>query len=172
MASDQSLHKCSPFVWFMNQPPAHVPPRSPHLAAGNTRLCRMQLPRVWAELTHHDRVVHASHLEHVHCDLRAVGHLIAACMVGRREVEVGAVGLPGDMGTADTQLPCATTSQQPAVPMNILPFSSSPSMLCFYFPMAQQAVLRQTVAWQVKQAEVGSFPSTQLLGHICHLRVS
>lgn len=52
------------------------------------------LSLLWSEHTHHNRVIHASHLEDIHCDLCAVGDLIAACMTGWREVEVGAVWCP------------------------------------------------------------------------------
>lgn len=142
----------------MNQQASHFLPQSPQPIAEKTGLYLMQLPFVQSERTHHDRVIHASHLENVHRDLCAVGDLIAACMVGWREVEVGAVWLPVEkvMAQSAFQLSstaCTTITQQPGIPLNVAPFSTSPSILCFYFHMAEQALLRQTVAWWVKQAE-------------------
>lgn len=105
----------------MKQQASLSPPRSPQPAAGKTGLYLTQLPPAQSEHTHHDRVVHASHLEDVHRDLCAIGDLIAARMVGRREVEVGAVWLPVEKGMAQSacQLSSAartSTTQQLALP--------------------------------------------------------
>lgn len=79
----------------------------------------MGLPLVRSEHTHHDRVIHASHLEDVHRDLCAVGDLIAACVVGWREVEVGAVGLPVEKVTAGSQPPGSPSQPAPPPPSNV-----------------------------------------------------